>query len=62
MSYDMPPQAQVQQADAEATRRAQEHQKQLAHQQLNEQRQQQQQRETALAAEMAQRAEQTGQG
>jgi hypothetical protein len=51
-----------QRADAEATRRAQEYQKQLAHKQLLEQQRRTRERQAQLEAEARRRASQTGQG
>lgn len=66
MTGNVPPQypdsAHHQQADAEATRRAQEYQKQLAHQQQLEEQRRAQERQTQLDAEARRRASQTGQG
>lgn len=61
MNYNNPQYGHVQQADAEATRRAQEYQKQLAREQLEQQRKQQEIADAQLAAEMRRRSEQTGQ-
>ena len=51
-----------QQADAEATKRAQEYQKQLEHEQLLEEQRRAQERQTRLDAEARLRTSQTQQG
>jgi hypothetical protein len=66
MTGNVPPQypntAHHQQAAAEATRRAQEYQRQLAHKQQLEEQKRARERQTQLDAEARRRASQTGQG
>lgn len=62
MYSDIPPYAEVQQADPETVKRAQEGQKQWGHNELNQRRAERDQLDTQLGAESQQRWSQTGQG